>query len=107
VHEASRHARAAWSIAALRREGEAACRGCHAPDVVLAPGLAPAALRVGCEACHGPGSLHVAAWSDPSGGTRGTASLRRVVPATCLACHDAARSAGFDHAQRWERIRHR
>jgi predicted CXXCH cytochrome family protein len=43
---------------------------------------APKVGDIGCEACHGPGSLHVA-----SGGVRGTIINPRRSPETCFQCH--------------------
>src|SRR5687767_12178181 len=38
--------------------------------------------EIGCEACHGPGSLHT-----QSGGARGTIVNPRRSPETCFQCH--------------------
>src|SRR5881394_2762735 len=40
------------------------------------------AKNIGCESCHGPGSLHV-----KSGGDKGTIINPRKSPATCFQCH--------------------
>ncbi|MHB1305607.1 MAG: cytochrome c3 family protein [Limisphaerales bacterium] len=47
---------------------------------LLAPG--PNAIEMGCESCHGPGSLHV-----ESGGVRGTILNPKKSPDTCFQCH--------------------
>src|SRR5215831_10631687 len=70
--------------------GSASCEQCH-EDIVKnfrtatharlkAPGDNTA--NVGCESCHGPGSLH-----NESGGRRGTIINPHKSPETCFACH--------------------
>ena len=92
----------------------AACLGCHAvgfrlynhSDVVGAittSGEGNALERaVGCEACHGPGSEHVAAGEDDDGGVERIVNPRRLDPDAaldvCGACHSegtATASAGL------------
>jgi predicted CXXCH cytochrome family protein len=45
--------------------------------------------NIGCESCHGPGSLHVKA----GGGRGGTIINPRKSPATCFQCHTEVRAA--------------
>ncbi len=47
---------------------------------LMAPGASP--TEIGCEACHGPGSLHI-----ESGGTIGTIVNPQNSPETCFQCH--------------------
>ena len=47
------------------------------------------AKNIGCESCHGPGSLHVKA----GGGRGGTIINPRKSPATCFQCHTEVRAA--------------
>jgi hypothetical protein len=92
--ERSKHAQA---YAALKAKGKALhleCVGCHVTGWVKPggtcrlDGLQGAAQAVGCEACHGPGSLHVSA---PS-----RATIQREVPeSTCTGCHDRENSPHF------------
>jgi len=80
--------------------GAAACRGCHpieadhwTPTVhgrLFAGRPRDARQARGCEACHGPGSGHVANPKDPAlivAFTRGSAAAIEVQNAMCLDCH--------------------
>ena len=70
--------------------GSAACADCHDEIVkqfqtathanLMAKGVN--ASEVGCESCHGPGSLH-----NESGGEKGTILNPKKDPATCYQCH--------------------
>jgi predicted CXXCH cytochrome family protein len=48
-------------------------------------------LGVGCEACHGPGSLHI---TPPDGGTRSEYIWSTVDSSECGACHNRGQSLG-------------
>lgn len=87
----------------------AACIGCHAVGVVLdetsgrVSTTSMAERGVGCEACHGPGSEHVAAGNDEDGGVELIVNPGRLDPGAafdvCAACHSegvATTSADFD-----------
>lgn len=70
--------------------GSETCAQCHAEisrDFATASHArlkaeGPNAPNVGCESCHGPGSLH-----DQSGGSRGTIINPRKSPEICFECH--------------------
>ena len=70
--------------------GSAACAECHAEIYKKFPGATHArllaagnnALNVGCESCHGPGSVH-----QQSGGAGGTIVNPRKSPEACFQCH--------------------
>jgi predicted CXXCH cytochrome family protein len=70
--------------------GSAACADCHEPITKLFPTADHArlqargtnAMEMGCESCHGPGSLHV-----DSGGNRGTIVNPKRSPDACFQCH--------------------
>jgi predicted CXXCH cytochrome family protein len=71
--------------------GAESCAGCHAKQAQEFKHSTHARIAVpegahpqGCETCHGPGSLHVAA-----GGGRGVGGIinPRRDPSTCFACH--------------------
>jgi hypothetical protein len=82
------HARAWTTLVDAGRDRDRSCVGCHATGF-LAPGGACTTTKlverdltgVQCEACHGPGSLHVAGGGDK-------AQIRRDVDeSTCRGCH--------------------
>jgi predicted CXXCH cytochrome family protein len=70
--------------------GSASCEQCHQQinrDFVTASHArlkaeGPHAVNVGCESCHGPGSIH-----NQSGGARGTIVNPKKSPEACFACH--------------------
>lgn len=70
--------------------GNKACAECHEEQVGHFGGSSHARLAIaedkvgetGCEACHGPGSLHVKA-----GGTRSTIINPQKSPEACFSCH--------------------
>ncbi|MBB74086.1 MAG: hypothetical protein CMJ75_06185 [Planctomycetaceae bacterium] len=76
----------------------------------------PSLVANGCENCHGPGSLHIAAEQASATDVereRLRAQLRLTLPAaerSCLQCHDADNSPDFHHADAfptyWNRIAH-
>lgn len=76
--------------------GSAACADCHEEIVQGFRSATHAnlqarganALEVGCESCHGPGSLH-----SESGGEPGTILNPKQDPLTCYQCHLAPRAA--------------
>jgi hypothetical protein len=95
---ATRHARALATLEAAHRGRSAACVPCHVTGY-LQPGgtddLAVATTRlrdVGCEACHGAGSAHVASPREPG-------KIARLVAApVCLGCHTPDQTdKGFDY----------
>ncbi|HWA85263.1 MAG TPA: cytochrome c3 family protein [Opitutus sp.] len=77
-------------IAGAKFVGSKACAECHDDitgrfhDATHAKLMAPGenAKDIGCESCHGPGSLHVKA-----GGGAGTIVNPRKSPETCFQCH--------------------
>ncbi len=91
------------------RAGLFECIGCHVTGHGFEGGFTsrddtPHLAEVGCESCHGVGGNHVAA-----GGGRGY-GMKPGFPeswrATCLGCHDASNSPGFDFPSALEKIRH-
>jgi predicted CXXCH cytochrome family protein len=83
---------------AMDRSWDLRCAGCHVTgfDVEYndTSGEWTASweeLGVGCEACHGPGSLHI---NPPDGGTREEYIWSTVDSAICGACHNRGRSVG-------------
>jgi hypothetical protein len=95
---ATKHARALATLEEAHRGRSPACIGCHVTGY-LQPGgtedvaVATTRLRdVGCEACHGPGSAHVASPNEKG-------KIARKVPApVCLGCHTPDQTnEGFDY----------
>lgn len=79
-----------------------ACVTCHVTGFHQAGGFPQAdsttnagVSHVGCESCHGPGSLHLVAASEQK-----KATIRRAVGAdVCLTCHVPAMSPGFKYEE--------
>ncbi len=77
-------------IAGAEFVGSEACADCHESKVVrfkgsthsLLVGMEDKAINIGCESCHGPGSIH-----EESGGERGTIVNPRRSPEACFECH--------------------
>jgi hypothetical protein len=90
------HGHAYTTLQRVHKEYNLSCVGCHVTGygrpggatVVHNEGL----THVGCESCHGPGSLHVEDIDVAS-----AKNVRREVPASvCTACHDLEHSDRFD-----------
>jgi len=94
----SAHSRAFATLVRAGRDYDPGCLSCHTTGFGFKTGFlsaekTPSFLGVGCEACHGPGSLHVEKQVHTPGGAR------------CGACHDRDHSPGFDRAEAWPKIR--
>lgn len=92
VWEGTRHARAHDSLVAKGRQNHLDCVGCHVtawgqPGGVCRLDRVEGKTHVGCEACHGPGSLHLA---QP---TKATIAKGTEV---CGSCHDRENSPHFE-----------
>ncbi len=92
------HGRAYATLVERHKEFHLDCVGCHVTGYNRPGGsnvthnLDGALVNVGCESCHGPGSLHAA---DPAATPR---SVARAVPeSTCVACHNHEHSDRFDY----------
>lgn len=100
----SRHARA-WKTL-VDQDGaqpRAVCLSCHTTGAGTPSGFvsyrqSPHLVGVGCESCHGPGSLHRARPEAPYGAS----SI-----ATCTKCHDAANDKDFDFYRDRAKIDHK
>ena len=69
------------------------CYACHTtgygkPGGFVSATQTPQLMNLGCETCHGPGSLHVDS-EDPS-------DLKGVVIEDCMTCHNEDRIAAFN-----------
>jgi 2',3'-cyclic-nucleotide 2'-phosphodiesterase (5'-nucleotidase family) len=74
------------------------CVGCHVTGYNQAGGSTAVHVdgltNVGCESCHGPGSVHVA-----DAGAEASRNVRREVPeAVCKRCHNPEHSDRFEYA---------
>jgi len=91
----------------LEKQGQARdpdCVTCHVVGVDRVGGfqsrlLTPQLSSVGCESCHGAGAGHSAS---PK-----TIHFKKVVNATCVSCHSAEQSPGFDFVKYWQKIAHK
>ena len=111
----------------IDRLGDPECLSCHVTgwnaqeffpyaSGFISQEQTPALVANGCENCHGPGSLHVAAEQASAVDAereRFRVQLRLTLPVaerSCLQCHDADNSPDFHHADAfqtyWNRIAH-
>ena len=94
---ADRHHHAFGTLKRQGKERDADCVGCHVTGWQQPGGSAFANLEtlqhVQCEACHGPGSLHVAA-ADKASPLAGF--IRRPGETQCLHCHTPEHAPRFD-----------
>lgn len=89
------HARAWESLIKRSKDSDTECVGCHSTGFAVEGGwheLSTVYKRkfksVQCEACHGPGSLHV---EDPA------VDMKLPDETLCVGCHDQANSPEFDY----------
>ncbi len=96
VWEASKHAHAYETLEKLGRQYDLNCIGCHVigydrPGGVCRLDRVKDRTSVGCESCHGPGSMH----SEEPDQTNVVAKPGKV---DCVRCHNAENSPHFDFA---------
>lgn len=118
--ESTLHATAYETLLKVGRASDPECVACHVVGLNYVSGfqsqdISPDLTGVGCEGCHGPGSLHIAEcgmqsvergipdseFRIPHSGRYGKAS-----PELCKGCHDPEHSPTFQFGPYWERIRH-
>jgi len=91
----TKHKQAYMSLVKKRKQFEEDCIECHSAGFRKRGGfkrITKRALKfvnVQCEACHGPGSLHVSKGGDPA------FIVRNVPRLTCVRCHTAEQSPDF------------
>ena len=99
----TRHARAWQTVRGQNEETLPRCIGCHVtgwkePGGFVDPDATPHLLGVGCEACHGPASIHVADPTAPYGRTR---------VKTCTVCHTPEWDPKFNYYEKKALVDHR
>ena len=97
VWEASKHASAWKTLEEVGKQFHLNCTGCHVtgwrePGGVCRLDKVAGREAVGCESCHGPGSLHA---EDPSKAN----ILAHPGQAVCVTCHNRENSPHFDFAK--------
>ncbi|MFT3706431.1 MAG: cytochrome c family protein [Archangium sp.] len=103
VYVKTKHPLAWKALEAVGKQNHLDCIGCHVtgwqkPDGVCRLDVIAGRQDVGCESCHGPGSLHVAAPSK--------VKLPKLVEAkTCIGCHDRENSPTFDFDTYVEKVK--
>lgn len=96
VWDKSKHAHAYRTLENLGRQYDLSCVGCHVTGYDRSGGVCRVdrveqRKDVGCESCHGPGSLHA---DDPDKGTIAAKPEKWV----CVRCHNPENSSHFDFA---------
>lgn len=108
VWSKSSHARAFDALIARGSDADPKCIGCHTIGFGSPSGYrrefgAEKRVHVGCESCHGPGSMHV----DRREGNRANEFLYRPLDAgDCVKCHHGEFSRPFDWNEFWPPIKH-
>jgi hypothetical protein len=103
IWQNSRHPHAFESILPVKKEHDPDCLLCHSTGFKYTSGFTGKELtshltEVGCEACHGAGSLHV---ESPL-----AYPMLKLGVGTCVTCHDPENSPKFDFKTYWDRIKH-
>jgi len=129
VWKKSGHAKAFKTLKELNppRQFDPECISCHVigwhptsyfpyEGGYLSEEKTPKLVNVGCESCHGPGSLHVKAEAGSDLALQ--EKLQKAMRVTkeeatnirsdkrCTACHDGDNSPGFDFKKYWPKIEH-
>lgn len=102
------HARAFRTLIEAEADADPKCIGCHAIGFGTASGYQRALagsklVDVGCESCHGPGSLHVRL---REGDTSIDFRFRTLVAGDCQKCHHGEFSRPFKWDQFWPPVKH-
>jgi hypothetical protein len=98
VYQRTGHAHAYATLEKALKQYRLDCIACHVvgfqqPGGVCRVDQVDRRVNVGCENCHGPGSLHVRA------GTADSIARRKPTVSTCLGCHTPENSIHFDFAK--------
>jgi hypothetical protein len=108
VWQHSAHAHAFATLRARQADADPKCVGCHTIGFGAASGYrrefgATQLVDVGCESCHGPGSLHV---RQRGGDNSLNFTFRPLGAGDCVHCHYGEFSRPFDWNQFWPLIKH-
>ena len=102
--EASAHAHAIGALEEAQRAFDPSCLRCHVTGLGHPGGFrshneTPGLVGVGCEACHGPASDHLAAPGPGYGDLPLDGSA-------CVGCHTHDNSPDFSWARYWPQVKH-
>lgn len=105
---ASAHAHAFAILAARKADADPKCISCHTigfgnPSGYRREFANTKLVNVGCESCHGPGSLHV---RERKGDTSVHFTFRPLDRGDCVKCHYGEFSRPFDWNEQWPLIKH-
>jgi hypothetical protein len=104
----SAHSRAFTTLVARKADADPNCIACHTVGFGSASGYRrefadTKLVNVGCESCHGPGSLHV---REREGDTSVHFTFRPLDSGDCVKCHYGEFSRPFDFQEMWPAIKH-
>lgn len=105
---ASAHAHSFATLLGRGADADPKCIGCHTTGFGSPSGYrrefgAARLVDVGCESCHGPGSLHI---REKEGDTTVHFVFRPLGAGDCRKCHQGEFSRPFDWSQFWPVIKH-
>ena len=108
VWKTSAHARAFTALLTRNADADPKCISCHTIGFGEPSGYrrefgATQLVNVGCESCHGPGSLHVL---EKEGGTSISFTFRPLDAGDCMKCHQGEFSRPFKWDLFWPVIQH-
>jgi hypothetical protein len=108
IWDQTAHSQAFASLAGKKAEADPNCIGCHTVGFGTASGYqrqmqGSRLASVGCESCHGPGSLHV---QQRLAGGDITFKFRPLAAGDCKQCHQGEFSPPFDWDACWLKIKH-
>jgi hypothetical protein len=106
--QASAHAHGFATLLGRKADADPRCIGCHTTGFGSPSGYrrefgAAKLVDVGCESCHGPGSLHL---REKQGDTTVNFVFRPLGAGDCRKCHQGEFSRPFDWNQFWPVIKH-
>jgi len=108
VWEATGHSHAFQALLGAGADADPNCIGCHTVGFGTPSGYRREfgqswLTDVGCENCHGPGSVHVA---QHQAGKEVTSHFRKLGPGDCQKCHHGEFSRPFEWKAFWPAISH-